>query len=132
VIASLAASVLLACGLVILGALIGQTPKGDGRKVDGRVKNATATDGMWAHEFNSLSTDSLVGTRRGRPSWYPNRPGLEYHRLDDVPEQPRPRRSMPGRCAPSWGTSAPPAISRAVSPAQGFAFDASAASIKPS
>jgi hypothetical protein len=50
------------------------------------VKNATAPDGMWAHEFNSLSTKSLVGTRRGRPSWSPSRPGLEYHRLDDVPK----------------------------------------------
>jgi hypothetical protein len=50
------------------------------------VKNATAPAGMWAHEFNSLSTDSLVGTRRGRPSWSPSRPGLEYHRLDDVPK----------------------------------------------
>ncbi len=49
------------------------------------VKNATAPNGMWAHEFNSLSTGSLVGTRRGQPSWSPNRPGLEYHRLDDVP-----------------------------------------------
>ncbi len=50
------------------------------------VKNATAPNGMWAHEFNSLSTDSLVGTRRGLPSWSPSRPGLEYHRLDDVPK----------------------------------------------
>ena len=50
------------------------------------VKNATALNGMWAHEFNSLSTDSLVGTRRGSPSWSPSRPGLEYHRLDDVPK----------------------------------------------
>jgi hypothetical protein len=50
------------------------------------VKNETAPNGMWAHEFNSLSTDSMVGTRRGRPSWSPNRPGLEYHRLDDVPQ----------------------------------------------
>jgi hypothetical protein len=50
------------------------------------VKNATAPNGMWAPEFNSLSIDSLVGTRRGRPSWSPGRPGLEYHRLDDVPE----------------------------------------------
>jgi hypothetical protein len=50
------------------------------------VKNATAPNGMWAHEFNSLTTDSLTGTRRGRPSWSPKRPGLEYHRLDDVPK----------------------------------------------
>jgi hypothetical protein len=50
------------------------------------VKNATAPNGMWAHEFNSLSTDSLVGTRRTSPSWSPSRPGLEYHRLDDVPK----------------------------------------------
>jgi hypothetical protein len=50
------------------------------------VKNATAPNGMWAHEFNSLSTDSLVGTRRGLPSWSPSQPGLEYHRLDGVPK----------------------------------------------
>jgi hypothetical protein len=50
------------------------------------VKNATAPNGMWAHEFNSLSTDSLVGTRRGLPSWSPSRPGLDYHRLDDAPK----------------------------------------------
>jgi hypothetical protein len=50
------------------------------------VKNATAPDGMWAHEFNSLATDSLIGTRRGLSSWSPSRPGLEYHRLDDVPK----------------------------------------------
>jgi hypothetical protein len=50
------------------------------------VKNATAPNGMWAHEFNSLSTDSLVGTRRGLPSWSPRQPGLEYHRLDNVPK----------------------------------------------
>jgi hypothetical protein len=50
------------------------------------VKNATAPNGMWAHEFNSLSTDSLVGTRRGLPSWSPSRPGVEYHRPDDVPK----------------------------------------------
>ena len=50
------------------------------------VKNATAPNGMWAHEFNSLSTDSLVGTRRGLPSWSPSQPGVEYHRLDDVPK----------------------------------------------
>ncbi len=50
------------------------------------VKNATAPNGMWAHEFNSLSTDSLIGTRRGLPSWSPSRPGLEYHRLDDAPK----------------------------------------------
>jgi hypothetical protein len=49
------------------------------------VKNATAPDGMWAHEFNSLSTEPLIGTRRGRPSWSPSRSGLEYRRLDDVP-----------------------------------------------
>ena len=50
------------------------------------VKNAMAPNGMWAHEFNSLSTDSLVGTRRGLPSWSPSRPGVEYHRPDDVPK----------------------------------------------
>ena len=50
------------------------------------VKNADAPKGLWAHEFNSLSTVSLVGTRRGRPSWSPNQPGLEYHRLSDVPK----------------------------------------------
>jgi hypothetical protein len=50
------------------------------------VRNATAPDGMWAHEFNSLSIGSLIGTRRGRPSWSPSRPGIEYHRLDDVPK----------------------------------------------
>jgi hypothetical protein len=52
------------------------------------VKNATAPNGMWAHESNSLSTGSLAGTRRGQPSWSPNWPGVEYHRLDgdDVPK----------------------------------------------
>jgi hypothetical protein len=40
----------------------------------------------WSYEFNSLSTDSLAGTRRGRPSWSPTRPGLEYDRLDDDPK----------------------------------------------
>jgi hypothetical protein len=48
------------------------------------VKNASAPRGLWAHEFNSLSTDALAGTRRGSPSWSPSRPGLAYHRLDDV------------------------------------------------
>jgi hypothetical protein len=50
------------------------------------VKNATAPNGMWAHEFNSLSTESLGGTRRGLPSWSPSQPGVEYHRLDNVPK----------------------------------------------
>jgi hypothetical protein len=50
------------------------------------VKNSTAPNGLWAHEFNSFSTGSLTGTRRGGPSWSPARPGVEYHRLDDVPK----------------------------------------------
>jgi len=50
------------------------------------VKNATAPNGMWAHEFNLLSTESLVGTRRGLPSWSPSRPGVDYRRLTDVPK----------------------------------------------
>ena len=50
------------------------------------VKNADTPNGMWAHEFISLTTDSLVGTRRGNSSWSPDRPGIEYHRLDDAPK----------------------------------------------
>jgi hypothetical protein len=50
------------------------------------VKDATAPFGKWAHEFMSLSSGPLAGTRRGRPSWSPARPGIEYHRLDDAPK----------------------------------------------
>jgi hypothetical protein len=50
------------------------------------VKNAASPNGLWAHEFNSLTTSSLAGTRRGSPSWSPNRPAVEYHRLVDVPK----------------------------------------------
>jgi hypothetical protein len=50
------------------------------------VKNAMWPNGAWAYEFNSLSTDSLAGTRRGSASWSPTRSGLEYHRLDGVPK----------------------------------------------
>jgi hypothetical protein len=50
------------------------------------VKNSIWPNGAWLHEFNSLSVDSLSGTQRMQPSWSPNRPGVEYHRLDDVPK----------------------------------------------
>jgi hypothetical protein len=53
-----------------------------------RVKNALWPNGAWAYELNSLSADSLASTHRGSPYWSPNRPGLEYHRLEgnDVPK----------------------------------------------
>jgi hypothetical protein len=50
------------------------------------VKHTEAPQPIWAHEFNSFSSESLLGTRRGLPSWSPRRPGVEYHRLDDVPK----------------------------------------------
>jgi hypothetical protein len=51
------------------------------------VRNAGAPNGLWIHEFISLSPGAFRGDRGGSPSWSPREPGVEFR---PVPSAPKP------------------------------------------
>jgi hypothetical protein len=50
------------------------------------IRNPSAPNGLWLHEFTSLSPRLLTAVRDGRASWSPRTRGLEFKPLPDAPK----------------------------------------------
>jgi len=50
------------------------------------IKHAAEPQGLWVHEFISLSPGKIAGRLDGKPSWSPLGPGIVYHALADAPK----------------------------------------------
>lgn len=48
------------------------------------IKDSFVPDGLWIHEFISLSESPFSGVHQGTPSWSPQRPGLEFRPVPDA------------------------------------------------
>ncbi len=59
-----------------------------------QIKNSGAPQGIWIHEFSSLSPVTLTANRRGRAWWVPTKPGLAFKPL---PNAPRPAEALAQR-----------------------------------
>jgi hypothetical protein len=59
-----------------------------------QVKDSGAPQGLWIHEFSSLSPTPLTAHGRGRDWWAPTKPGLAFKPL---PDSPRPAESAAQR-----------------------------------
>ncbi len=51
-----------------------------------QIRNASEPNGLWLHEFTSLSPRLLTAVRDGRVSWSPRTRGLEFKPLPDAPK----------------------------------------------
>jgi len=51
-----------------------------------RIKDEYEPQGLWIHEFTSLSTSNITATRNGRPWWAPKASGLELKALPGAPK----------------------------------------------
>lgn len=51
------------------------------------IRDANFPDGLWIHEFISLSPAPLIGERQGGATWSPRKPGVEFR---PIPGAPRP------------------------------------------
>jgi hypothetical protein len=51
-----------------------------------QVKNQVDSGGHWVQEFISLSPGSFTSERRGKASWSPRRPGVEFRPIPDAPK----------------------------------------------
>jgi hypothetical protein len=61
------------------------------------IKDAQYPQGLWIHEFSSLSPATLTADRRGRARWTPRTPGVAFK---PVPDAPRPAESVAQRTRP--------------------------------
>lgn len=59
-----------------------------------RIKNAEHPQGLWLHEFTTLSPRRVAAVRDGRPTWAPRTPGIEFR---PVPGAPKPAGSATQR-----------------------------------
>jgi hypothetical protein len=50
------------------------------------IRNPSEPDGLWLHEFTSLSPRPLTAVRDGRPRWSPRIGGLEFKPLPGAPK----------------------------------------------
>jgi hypothetical protein len=50
------------------------------------IPTANEPEGLWVHEFTSLSTEGLTANRGGGRVWHPTKPGLEFKPLPDAPK----------------------------------------------
>jgi hypothetical protein len=58
------------------------------------IKDSQYPQGLWIHEFSSLSPATLTANRRGQARWTPRTPGVAFK---PVPDAPRPAESVAQR-----------------------------------
>jgi hypothetical protein len=59
-----------------------------------QIKDSYYPEGLWIHEFSSLSPVTLTANRRGRTRWTPTTSGVQFK---PVPNPPRPAESVSQR-----------------------------------